>query len=266
MKVLFSFFRIIDLQTVLIALLAVLSTYLCNKFEFYADLPSGLIGVAIIFPIVFSINSAYKRREEVLKYFASLKAHAAAILYAHRDWVPQNDAHFTRSQELNKSLFDAVRAYFSSPSHAESDRLKAVYRSFSKYSLSHEALRTAEVTTGEISRLNQYLRSMIIEFERMRNILNYRTPTSLRAYSQVFLNIFPILFGPYFAKLCNDSYPVIGYGVAILYSVVLVSLDNIQQDLENPYDGIGADDINLNVADQYELLFAVQNQSVDKPT
>jgi predicted membrane chloride channel (bestrophin family) len=110
------------------------------------------------------------------------------------------------------------------------------------------------VATGEISRINQYLRSMIIEFEKMRNILQYRTPISLRAYSQVFLNIFPILFGPYFAKLCNDSYMAVGYGVAVIYSVVLVSLDNIQEDLENPFDCEGEDDVDLDVAEQYRML------------
>ena len=88
----------------------------------------------------------------------------------------------------------------------------------------------------------------------MRNILLYRTPTSLRAYRQVFLNIFPILSGPYFAKLCSDSYEAVGYGVAVVYSIVLVSLDNIQEDLENPFDGVGDDDMSLDVAEQYSKI------------
>ena len=71
MKVIINFSKIIDGQTVIITFLAILSTYLCDRFGFYADLPSGLIGIAIIFPIVFSINSAYKRREEALKSFSA---------------------------------------------------------------------------------------------------------------------------------------------------------------------------------------------------
>ena len=73
MKVISAFFKIIDVQTAVVTLLAVASTYICNRFEFFANLPSGLIGIAIIFPIVFSINTAYKRREEVLKFFAKPK-------------------------------------------------------------------------------------------------------------------------------------------------------------------------------------------------
>jgi hypothetical protein len=39
----------------------------------------------------------------------------------------------------------------------------------------------------------------------------------------------------------------------ILYSFILVSLDNIQDHLENPYDNVGEDDIDIN-ADATALL------------
>jgi len=89
MKTLMNFFRIIDGHTVTVTFLAVASTFLCDRFGLAADIPTGLIGIAIIFPIVFSINAAYRRREEALKSFASLKSHAVAVFFAHRDWVPE---------------------------------------------------------------------------------------------------------------------------------------------------------------------------------
>lgn len=42
----------------------------------------------------------------------------------------------------------------------------------------------------------------------------------------------------------------------ILYCLVLVGLDNIQDQLENPYDGFGPDDLHLDVADEYVGLIA----------
>ena len=246
-----NFWKIIDIQTGLITILALISTYICNRFDFYADLPWGLIGIAIIFPIVFSINSAYRRREEALKYFASLKGHAVAIFYAHRDWVRGDPRHAERVKKRIHGLLCVIKEYFSSSAEEEGAAFGKVYRELSKFSLSHEKLREADVPANEVSRLNQYLRQILIDFEKMRNILLYRTPNTLRAYSQIFLNIFPILYAPYFANLCKESYAVVGYGVAILYSVVLVSLDNIQEDLESPYDSVGADDVNLDVVDEY---------------
>lgn len=251
MKVIINFSKIIDAQTIIITFLAILSTYLCNRFGFYADLPSGLVGIAIIFPIVFSINSAYKRREEALKYFASLRANAIAIYYAHRDWVPDNPEHGRRAKKMITRLLSGIREYFLSSTENENEKFRYVYKQFSDFSLSHEQLRHSNVPANEISRINQYLRTIIIDFEKMRNIFLYRTPISLRAYSQIFLNIFPILYAPYFAHLCNKSYAIVGYCVAITYSVVLVSLDNIQEDLESPYDEVGSDDVNLDVIDEY---------------
>ena len=193
-----------------------------------------------------------------MKYFASLKAHAVAIFYAHRDWAQGNPQHADRVKKMVHSLLCAIKDYFLSPSKNERGKFNLVYKEFSNFSLSHEQLREAGVPANEISRINQYLRSIMIDFEKMRNILLYRTPISLRAYSQVFLNIFPILFAPYFAKLCHESYAVVGYGVAVIYSVVLVSLDNIQEDLESPYDKIGADDVNLDVIDEYAGIMGLE--------
>ena len=35
-------------------------------------------------------------------------------------------------------------------------------------------------------------------------------------------------------------------------SIVLVTLDNIQEDLENPYDNVGVDDVNLDVSHRFD--------------
>jgi len=252
MRILKSFGLIFDRQTVLISALAVLSTFLCRKLEFYADMPTNLIAIAIIFPIVFSINSAYRRREEVLNYFASLKARAVALYYAHRD-IAQDDPgeHEQRGKQLLHDLLQAIKEYFIASPETEQGKFTDVYSVFSRYSQSHELLRKAGVPAPNLNPLYTNLSTLVMEFEKMRNIMLYRTPISLRAYSQVFLNLFPIVYGPYFANLCVKSNPLVGYGVAILYSIILVSLDNIQEDLECPFDMKGEDDVQLDVTDAY---------------
>lgn len=258
MTTLRSFVHILDRHTLAVSVLAVLSTWLCLRFGVVADLPSVLIGTAVIFPIVFSINAAYKRREDALGHLASAKGHAVAIAWAHRDWT-QDDAELAgQGRERIAALFDAVRGFFLAPGEAaRREALTGVYRRLSDLSRSHEALRAAGVPANEVSRANQYLRAIVIDFERMRNILEYRTPMALRAYSRVFLNAFPILFGPYFASIAMESSPAVGYFVAVVFSLVLVSLDNIQDALENPYDTVGEDDVDLDVTGELvELLDA----------
>lgn len=63
MRVIRTFFSLVDAQMILVILLCVGATFACLHFGFSANLPSGLIGVTIIFPVVFSINAAYRRRE-----------------------------------------------------------------------------------------------------------------------------------------------------------------------------------------------------------
>ena len=188
MKSIRSFIKIVDHQTIIVMVLAIISTYLCGRFRLLADMPSGLIGIAIIFPIVFSINAAYRRREEALRYFASFKAHAVALFYAHRDWTPSKDNEDReRIIGLIRTLFTNTRDYFSISDEKSNNQLFSVYKFFSQISKSHEKLREKNVPANEISRANQYLRAMIIEFERMKNILRYRTPISLRSYSHIFV-------------------------------------------------------------------------------
>ena len=257
-KVLVSFWEVVDIQTFVVSALALYMTYLCRTYGYQADLPTGLISLAIVFPIVFSINAAYKRREEALKFFASIKGHAASIYLGHRDWAGRDSEGAARAKELITSLLERIREYLTCEElKKDQEKLASVYVTIDGISESHEILRKGGdgVSSTEISRLNQYLRAIVIDFERMRNIHLYQTPKSLRAYSQVFLNLFPILYSPYFAFICIDSgVDAAGYAVALIYSLVLVTLDNIQEDLEDPYDGIGEDDVNLDIAEDYSQL------------
>lgn len=254
MTKLIDFFKIIDRQTIVITFLALISTWLCRQFDYLFEIPTSLIGIAVIFPLVFSISSAYRRREEALRYFATLKGHAAALYLAHRDWLPNDQDMGDQGAALVQGLLTAVSNNLHASEAEEEQTLRQVYRAYDAFSHSHEQLRQMGVTSGEVSRSNQALRSIMIEFERMRNIANYRTPVALRAYSSFFLSVFPIIFAPFFADIAYPDYPAAGYLVAILYSLILVSLDNIQESLENPYDGVGPDDLRLDIADAFTNL------------
>ena len=78
---------ILSFKAIVISLLAVASTWACLRWNITANFPLTLLATAIVFPIVFSINSAYKRRESVLDDYASMKAHGRAIYFATRDWL-----------------------------------------------------------------------------------------------------------------------------------------------------------------------------------
>ncbi len=247
---------ILDLQTVIISGLAVLSTAICIHFKYEADFPLTLVAMSIVFPIVFSIGGAYKRREAALREYAAIKGYLRAIYFVARDWLdnpkPEN---VDKMNTIIHDFFENFRTMFTGEKDDLMENEKKVYDSFSDFSLyiKHE-LRQEGLSAGECSRTNQYLQKMMISFESIKHIYQYRTPRTLRAFSGLFIKIMPILYGPYFAYKAEEMSWGLEYVIPILLTMILVSLENIQEHLENPFDQVGEDDISFNVEKFMERL------------
>lgn len=241
-------FFVVNPKSVIVAALAVISTYLCRRFHLMADFPLAILTTAVIFPIVFSIGGAYKRRENALREYGSLKAHGRAIFFAARDWPQKPDKETkARTITLLGDLLRACRKLFTEPVDQMPGNEEAVYKIFSQLSNHIITLRNEKgLASGEASRCNQYLSKMIIAFESVKHIYQYRTPRALRLYSDIFIVVLPILYGPYFAFISKDFKGGLQYLLPILFSLVLVTLDQIQEHLENPFDQIGEDDVVIN--------------------
>ncbi len=246
-RVLKSFLLIINYKTVIITALSVISTYVCYRLGLTAKFPDMLVGVAIVFPVVFSIGSAYNRRENALQRFSDFKGHAIAIYYATRDWTSDSDHNLpVQVREIITEMMRIMRRMFTSNGRTDlHENERKIYEHFSRLSGVANAMREHGVQTSEVSRVNQYVSKMIIAFDNLQVVHTYRTPVTLRAYSKVFIYIFPIIYGPYFASTFNDFSANLEYVMPILYSFILVSLDNIQEQLEHPFDEIGEDDIRI---------------------
>jgi hypothetical protein len=236
---------IINYKTFIVTGLAVLSSYLCFHLGLTAKFPDMLIGIAIVFPVVFSIGSAYTRRETALQRFAEFKGHAIAIYYASRDWSAGKDHDLSaKAKNLISEMLLIMKDMFKSKNHEVWDKdEKIIYDLFSKLSSLTMEFRNHGIQSGEISRVSQYVSKMIIAFDSMRIIHRYRTPITLRAYSKIFIYSFPIIYGPYFASTFHDFSAQLEYVMPIMYCFILVSLDNIQDQLENPFDEVGEDDV-----------------------
>jgi hypothetical protein len=252
-RVLKSFLLIINYKTLIITALSVISTYVCYSYGLTAKFPDMLVGVAIVFPVVFSIGSAYNRRETALQRFSDFKGHAIAIYYATRDWTT-NDNHGLPDRVRNtvNEMILLMRSMFTSKKREEwkKNEIK-IYSYFSSLSKITMEMRQHGVQSGEISRVSQYVSKMVIAFDNLKIIHDYRTPITLRAYSKVFIYVFPIIYGPYFASNFHDFSAHLEYVMPVLYSFILVSLDNIQDHLEHPFDEVGEDDIRI---DEREIM------------
>jgi hypothetical protein len=153
----------------------------------------------------------------------------------------------TMQKELKESLkilFFEINLFIHNEINEENE--KAVLAAFRNMSKAIKHFRTQGMTSGEVSRNNQFLSKMIISFEELKHIAQYRTPLTLRAYSKLFISILPVLYGPYFAEVTTGKSLGMAFILPVLFSLILVSLDNIQEHLENPFDKVGEDDIAIN--------------------
>ncbi|MGI9605430.1 MAG: hypothetical protein ACR2P0_04765 [Acidimicrobiales bacterium] len=238
---------IIDHHTAVAVALALFSTWICRRNGWIAEFPLTMVGTAVVFPIVFSIGGAYKRREAALDDYGSIKAHGRALHFATRDWIDDTDSDLQAEVgQLLYELLAACRTLFTAPVSKMGDHEARVDEAFSNLSTFINGLRDRGLPSGEASRCNQFLSKMMISFESVKHVYQYRTPVTLRTYSKVFIYILPVLYGPYFAAIALDYSANLAYVMPVLLSVILVSLDNIQEHLENPFDQVGEDDVIIN--------------------
>ncbi|MFY0627776.1 MAG: hypothetical protein JXR07_15870 [Reichenbachiella sp.] len=256
MKAIRSIYLIINYKTFVVTFLSLASTWLCGYYGLKADYPLTLIGIAIVFPVVFSIDSAYKRRETALGNLGDIKNHMMAIYHASRDWLDPVSSDFQQAtKERLSNTYSALRTLFLSKNEEEiSAHEKALAEKLSDLSGSLQDFRKHGLQVGEMSRVSQYISKISGSMEGMKVILKYRTPLTLRAYSKVFIYSFPVIYGPYFQFVSEKYSHGLEYMMPIIFSFILVSLDNIQNHLENPFDQIGEDDIKFDVEEFEKIM------------
>ena len=91
-----------------------------------------------------------------------------------------------------------------------------------------------------------FMRSLHEGVENLEAIHVHRTPISLKAYCKVFIYIFPLIYTPTIINKIGFENPEwITYFVVIVSEFILISLYNIQDQMEYPFDNDGLDDIKL---------------------
>eukprot|EP00854_Cymbomonas_tetramitiformis_P003735 gene3735-4675_t len=186
---------------------------------------------------------------------------AASLYFMYRDWDPHSGTGIDgiASQDAKKVLSEFlknVQRYLEVPL-GDKDfvqrqyYLNRVYKCLSTMSVLNENLGKAvgysKGGEGGMSRPNQYLRYLTQSFEELRVIRDLRSPNGLRYMTAFFVYTLPVLLAPSFSALESDPFllSVGSYYAATLYTVITTSLYNVQIGLEDPFDNVGADNLEL---------------------
>jgi len=95
--------------------------------------------------------------------------------------------------------------------------------------------------------------------ESLNGIKMHGTPVSLRAYCLLSIYLLPFIFTPNLVYNLHDDPRWLIYALNIVNGFVLISLYNLQDLIEDPFDQMGMDDIKL---DEFEFTEPVPSPAI----
>tara|TARA_B100000767_G_C19761713_1_gene535431 strand:- start:83 stop:823 length:741 start_codon:yes stop_codon:yes gene_type:complete len=232
---------IINIKTVIAVLISILVLFLATKFKIDYEIDLTLISIAIIFPLVFCIRSAFKRREKALEHLSQFRSNLRTI------------GHYLKMSKLSE---DGLKELSVLSNKVESDFLNELSKSdinLKKIDSNTEEIfnffktNEEEISGGLRQKAIRFLRDVSDSQDNLIAIHLHRTPISLKAYCLIFIYLFPVVYTPtIMAKMGSaEDANYLTCFVVLLSEFILISLYNIQDQMEYPFDDDGLDDIKL---------------------
>jgi len=201
-----------------------------------------LISIAMIFPLVFTIRGSFRRREKALEHLSEFRGTIKTLDYFFMSNDKLTDENKAEVYDILVKISNNLMDQLKTNSH-ETARLDGNIDELYEFVQLHKELISGK-REEKIFRLMQDLHETI---ENVHAINVHRTPISLKAYCLIFIYIFPLIYAPSIIyKVGPDRNVWITYFIVVLSQFILISLYNIQNQLEYPFDDKGMDDIKLN--------------------
>lgn len=235
-----KYLAIIDEKTFYVAILCIAITYLCLLLGFSFNLNVTLFSIAVIFPLVFTIREAFKRRDSIIKLLSVFKSSLNAVYYCFANNEKLSDSN---KDFVAQKLQDVSLLFFKSLSQNNYD-LEAVRGKLDEVYAFLNANRDT-ISNGVSLKTIRFLEDVQESIENTVGLKMHGTPVSLRAYCLVFIYIFPFVFIPTLINDLGDSATWIAYSLSLVHGFILISLYNVQDAMEDPFDQKGLDDIKL---------------------
>lgn len=237
----YKYLDIVDQRSLYISLLCIVVTWGCLRFGISYDVDLIIFSIAIIFPLVFTIREAFRRRQAAIRTLSTLKASISAFYFSLENSNKLSNAEKLEVHQMMNTLSDSFIKGLRDKHNAKIGPVREQIRTIYSY------LDTArDSISGNASlKLTRLVQDIQESIEYLNGIKIHGTPVSLRAYCLVFIYILPFIFSP--TLVYNlASHPVwLVYALSVLHGFILMSLYNLQDHIEDPFDQIGLDDIKL---------------------
>lgn len=235
-----KYFAIIDIKTGYVFILCLAITFLCVEYNFSYNLNVTLFSIAVIFPLVFTIREAFRKRDSVIKLLSVFKSSLNATYYCFSNNNKLSDEHKLHVADslnaISVLFFDVLKGQSYDQEHVR-NKLNEVFEFVNA--------NRDSISNGVALKIIRFLKDVNESIENTVGLKMHGTPISLRAYCLVFIYVFPFVFIPTLTNELSSDAPWIVYFLATIHGFILISLYNVQDAMEDPFDQVGLDDIKL---------------------
>ncbi|MCG8414089.1 MAG: hypothetical protein MI746_07705 [Pseudomonadales bacterium] len=235
-----KYVSILDQKTLCVLFISVAFAYVCLQYGYRSSVNITLFSLAVIFPLVFTIREAFKRRDNAIQLLSAFKASLTAAYFCFQS---------------NRKLDIEGKKYISGQLEQLSSMLFAtLYSDKSKFNSVREKMdeifffvseRQEYFSSSTAMKLFRILKDAKESMENIFGLSTHGTPVSLRAYCLVFIYAFPLIFIPALVNQISSYANWVIYLVSATPGFILVTLYNIQERMEDPFDQSGLDDIKI---------------------
>jgi predicted membrane chloride channel (bestrophin family) len=235
-----QYFSIINRRTLYTLIISLAVPFIAYRYGIKHNIDLTLISIAIIFPLVFAIRGAFRRREKALEHLSRFRG---ALKITGNCFATNSKLSDAKKKEIHgvlSEISENLIKYLKSKNMS----IQEVDKSIDK--VEQFVLDNDDTISGGFRlKIFGFMRSVNEGIENLEAIHTHRTPISLKAYCKVFIYIFPLIYTPTIIEKIGVGSQYITYFVVIISEFILISLYNIQDDMEYPFDNEGLDDIKL---------------------
>jgi hypothetical protein len=238
-----KFLALFNVRTLITVLICLVASFVTIRYDLKLHQTTMLLGLLLVFPLVKSFQFAFKRRERSLEYLSGHRGALIAIhhFFQHTKKLPPEDKTAAMNMVIGSS--EALLAHLKNGNPMREE----VFRQLDQISLF--MMRHEEAISTKISTLIlRAMKEVYISTSFLMSICTHRTILVLRVFAQVFIGLFSLIQAP--TLNAAAATPLAIYLITVMTGVVLTTLVNVQEHLENPFDQNGYDDIKL---DEYGI-------------
>mgnify|MGYP001498804401 CR=1 FL=1 len=245
-----SLTSVFNYRMTLILIETIVIYFLYDYYQIRFQLDFTIMSVAIVFPLVFSITSAYQRRQDSIQEFSIFRnkiIDLSNIFYSVNETKKEDYKKLFSSLLVLQNLFiDYLKNPLSENDYKDVRlKRKEVFLILDSYKNFYNE--------REKDSLIRVKNELFQSAEKLRGIKIHATPISLRKYCLVFIYLSPFLFNTQLivekTSFGFGLESIISLSISVVVSFILIALYNVQDYIENPFDQEGLDDLKISEMD-----------------